>query len=379
VTAPRFTDRVVLVAAACAYLPLAFLGFGADGDSYSVVRTGRDLLAHGHYQMSRAPGFPTHEFAAAALVAIGGSIAADLGSIGVSLLAVWSISRICATADVPDRDLVAWVVAFNPLYWVNSASTIDYVWAIGLTMCGLYAWMLDRPRLAGVLFGLGIGARVTAVIVPVAAAAASVLSTDRQPLFRRHHAPAVLTIAAAVSIALFFAPFAAAGYSLAFVRPAEGRLLSYYLPSWGWTAHAVRWTYKNLYLLGPFATAALAGYLARRLRRVGGFRGPTSLLWLAAFAAAGFEAAFWIAPLETAYLLPLLPFLAITLALVFRSRRLLAAVIVLELVYAFVNVRFLSPDLPGNARTAAPTFRIERGVLLNDLSERARMQASGGR
>jgi hypothetical protein len=386
-----YSDRVVLAVAAAVYLPLVFMGFGADGDSYSVVNTARRLLHGGGYVMSRAPGFPTHELATAALLPFGGSIATNLGSMALSLVGLWCLLRICATLDVPHRDLVTWMVALNPLYWINSASSMDYVWALGLSLAGVYAWLTDRPRTAGVLFGLAVGARVTAVIVPAAVAMVSLLPVflssvlpsvlpGSTPVFKPRHILPVLVIGTAVSCALYALPFTAAGYSLAFFRPPTGRMLSYYLPEWSWAAHAARWVYKNLYLCGPPASLAIlitaCVYAVRRPSVKGA---GLTLLVLALLVAAGYEAAFWIAPLEPAYLLPILPFLAIALAVATRSRPVLLLIIALELSGAFVTFRFLTPDIPGAATSARLTAAVEEGVLLSDVRERGRLRRAGTR
>jgi hypothetical protein len=367
----------VLAVAAVVYLPLVFMGFGADGDSYSVVHTASTLLHGGGYVMSRAPGFPTHELATAALLPLGGSIATNLGSMALSLVGLWSLLKICATLEIPNRDLVTWMVALNPLYWINSASTIDYVWALGLSLAGVYAWLTDRPRVAGVLFGLGVGARVTAVVVPCAVAMVSCLPRPAPPFFKRGHILPVLVCGAAVASVLYTLPFAAAGYSLTFVRPQTGRMLAYYLPEWGWAAHAARWAYKNLYLCGPLASAAILVTGAFALRRPHVTGATIRVIVLVALVAIGYEAAFWVAPLETAYLLPILPFLAIALAAVTRSRRLLSLIIALEVSGAFVSVRLLTPDVPGAATAARVSWTLEEGVLLKDLRERARLLHGG--
>jgi hypothetical protein len=369
----------VLAVAAAVYLPLVFLGFGADGDSYSVVSTARRLLHGGGYVMSRAPGFPTHELATAALLPFGGSIATNLGSMALSLVGLWSLLRICATLEVPHRDLVTWMVALNPLYWINSASSMDYVWALGLSLAGVYAWLTDRPRIAGVLFGLAVGARVTAVIVPASVAIVSFLPGPA-PVFKRRHILPVVIVGTAVACALYALPFAAAGYSFTFFRPRTGRMLSYYLPEWSWAGHAARWVYKNMYLCGPPASLAiLITACAYAVRRPSVRGAGLTLLVLALLVAAGYEAAFWIAPLEPAYLLPILPFLAIALAVVTRSRPVLLLVIALELSGAFVTFRFLTPDIPGAATSARLTAAVEEGVLLSDVRERVRLRRARAR
>src|SRR5258708_19296603 len=158
---------------------------------------------------------------------------------------------------------------------------------------------------------------------------------------------------------------AAAGYSLAFFRHPTGRMLSYYLPEWSWAGHAARWVYKNLYLCGPPASLAIVitacAYAVRRPSVKGA---GLTLLMLALLVAAGYEAAFWIAPLEAAYLLPILPFLAIALAVVTRSRPLLLLLIPLHLRAPFVTFPFLTPDFPGAATSARLTAGAQEWVLL---------------
>jgi hypothetical protein len=362
----RLSDRTVLLLAACAYLPLVFLGYGSDGDSYSVVDTARGLLAGGHYAMSRHPGFPLHEVATAALLPLGGSIATNLAS----LAGLWWLLRILALAGVPHRDLAALFVASNPYYWVNSASTIDYVWALGLSLGGLYAWMRGRPWVAGALFGLAAGARITSVIVPAAAVLASLLPRPYAPaMLRRGQAPAVIAALAAVALALYALPFAAAGYSLAFIRPPGARALTYYVPSWTWYERGARWIYKNASLCGLPATAVLLAWgVASAVKRPRIDAGMGMVL-LSVLAIAGFEVAFWIAPLEPAYLLPILPFAALLVAATDR-RRLLGVLVALHVIYATVAVGVLEPDVPHAATTARLRPSVEAGIVAADVRDR---------
>src|SRR6056297_2687879 len=121
-------DVVVLVIAAILYIPLVFLGYGADIDSYVLIETGEEIIASGRYVPSRTPGFPVHETAVALLDYAGGSVATILASVAFALLTLAAFLALCRRFGVPHRWLLGLTLAFHPYVWVNAGSTMDYLW-----------------------------------------------------------------------------------------------------------------------------------------------------------------------------------------------------------------------------------------------------------
>jgi predicted membrane-bound dolichyl-phosphate-mannose-protein mannosyltransferase len=51
------------------------------------------------------------------------------------------------------------------LVWVNAASTIDYLWALGFALCGIAFLLRHRYVSATILLGLAIGSRLSTVLL----------------------------------------------------------------------------------------------------------------------------------------------------------------------------------------------------------------------
>jgi len=139
----------VAAAALALYVPLAFLGPGSDNDSFNVLDTVRALLDEGRYQPSRAPSYPVHEFLSVPLYALGGTLLMNLGTVVMATVTVVFFLRLAALFAIPNAGLGAAVLMLTPIFWVNAAATIDYVWATGwLVPC---AYFVARERYVAVL------------------------------------------------------------------------------------------------------------------------------------------------------------------------------------------------------------------------------------
>jgi len=126
----------LIVLAALLYIPLAFLGYGSDSDSFNVVRTGQYYVETLDYIPSRLPGYFVHEVFVYFLNLAGGSLLSNLGSVAMALLLLVSFNRVCRILQVPHPNLLTLILIVHPFVWVNAASTIDYLWALELALIG---------------------------------------------------------------------------------------------------------------------------------------------------------------------------------------------------------------------------------------------------
>ena len=341
------------------YLPLIFAGPGSDPDSLRELRSGTTLLWQHRYVMSRPPGYFPYEALCGFLYTLGGVVASNLATLAMSLLLLHSFLGICGYCKVPHRHLLAIAIATNPVYWVNSASTIDFIWALGCFMLG-FRWFLEHRYLgAAIVLGLAVGIRVSSILL-----AGPVLVWQLIERPRDAQLWMAAALATALGAALYLPEFIVSGNSFGF--------LTYYVGTWSLTGHLGRFLYKNIYFWGLPATIFLLAAapvvireLARCDREFGGIVAlSTSIVLL-------FEALFLKLPVQRAYLLPMLPFVLILLGIALRDRvATLVALVFMIFSYNLVNLNLARPDTPDHATQAKVGLFVEPGYLLEDLRVR---------
>ena len=358
VPAGRKGDAALLALVAVLYLPLVFFGFGSDNDAYLVLESGERIVEGRAYEPSRPPGYFLHEAATGMLDRLGGSVATNLGTVALALLALASFTALCERLGVPHRLLLGVTFALHPLVWASAASTMDYLWALGFGLAGGVALLDRRWAGAGVLFGLAFAARFTSVIF-VASFLAFALWRER-PAWR---GPVAAGAVAAVLGALWYLPtLGYYGGTLDFLTPAGAEEQAL----WTWAERLGRFGYKNIYFWGLPAAGLLAALVVKAGRRV---RGAGAALGLAAAVVLGYEVLFLRYPLEPEYLLPIVPFVLIALGLTV-ERRWLVAFCVLVLSYGVVSINVARPDRPNQAQEVEVGLWLEPGYLVTDVAER---------
>lgn len=160
---------VLLVAIALSRLPFLDAGYGTNHDAWRVARAARNIAATGQYEVSRFPGNPMHEITCA-FFRWGGPIALNGLSAAFSVAAAAALWLIARELNCRDAALLALAFAATPTVFINSVSSKDYVWAVAFVLWALYAAMRRQHAIAGVLFGLAIGCRITsgAMLLPLA-------------------------------------------------------------------------------------------------------------------------------------------------------------------------------------------------------------------
>jgi hypothetical protein len=143
-------------------IPWLNLGYGTDPDAWRVALTADHLLSKGEYLPSRLPGFPLHELVTVPLVR-GGWVWTNLSTVAVSLVGVYLFARILAELDLPHKGVLTVAFAFTPLLWINSMTTMDYMWALTFILGCYLALIRGHSLLGGVCLGLAVGFRITSV------------------------------------------------------------------------------------------------------------------------------------------------------------------------------------------------------------------------
>ena len=340
------------------YLPFALLGYGTDIDVGNVLEAGRRWLDHGDYSFSRAPGAAIHEVSTAFLDDVGGSVLVNVVSIAFAGVALWGLQDLLRHEGSPIAGLSVVVLATNPWFWIAATSLGDFVWALGLLMAGAAAARRDHRVLAGFLFALAIGCRLSTVFLVLAWLVAEQLG-DRQS--RVPLRSTMISGALALSLgALCFVPsWLSADRTLDFLESASGFA--------GLRVHLGRWAIKNVAFFGVLASIVLAFGLPRLRRAWPSWRTSRAFRFgLLAFAAT--EVVYFRFPFKPLHLIPA----AMAVALVIghfgtEARRWIGVLIAAQLIGGIVSTTLASPDVEDRASTGEIQLGLTTGPLLTDV------------
>lgn len=353
------------------YTPLAFLGYGYWIDIYSVLDTGTNFLKAGVWIPSRNPGYFVHEFFTMILNAVGGSVLTNLGTIAMALIAIYCFILICKKFDVPHYKIIVLAMSVNPTFWINAASTTDHIWALGFILSGFVLILRKNYFIGSLLFGLSIGSRLSSFVAVIGILAFFWFTAkeDRRKII-------LATVVSGILSMLFYVPsLINAHYTLGFLAPLVGG-------SEFWTPilRIGRFVYKNIYLWGLPASIMLVPMVIIIIKK---WRDLFSSKWfaisiLSAIMVVGYEALYLQYPLKIAYLLPMLPFILIILAIGLKDHpKLLVAFTVLILIHNFVNFNIAKPNFPGRATSATFELAVEKGYLIEDVENRLKLYRAG--
>ena len=353
----------VFLLALLLYLPLTFLGYGSDVDTFRVLDAGRNFVATADYVPSRRPGYLVHELSTFALDRLGGSLAANLGTLFWAFVAAVCFRRILHRHHIPNENLLTLAFVIHPVFWYNATVTADYLWALGMLLAGFD--LLERARFgwAGLALGLAVGCRISSAL---AAGFLLLYAWMEYPGRRRQVMGGALFAAFLASLA-YVLPWDFAEWRPSFWEASTGS------PElWPLAMRAGRFLYKNLYFWGLPAAFMGVIVLARLLRGPRSLRrlGSQRLVWLCLLALLGLQALFFRYPIEVEYLLPTLPFWLILAGLALPERRQVILLAVLIFSYNFVNLNLAKPDAPGQASRATLGIWLEPGYLLQESTTR---------
>lgn len=273
-----------------------------NADAWRVARVARQFSETGIYEVSRFPGYPVQEIACS-WIWRGGPLALNGASATASVIAVLVFVACARRLGCRDATLAGLALAMTPIFFVNSVTSKDYIWAIAFVLAGLFFVLHRRPAVAGLLLGLAVGCRITsaAMILPLGL----ILFGETEGSQRRRAIAgfALTSIATAVAV---FAPVWIR-YGLDFFTFYENHAR----PQWGTIAvRASSEVWGNIGLLG--LVVVVVGIIVRRMVTM---KSPTALpparnqLLLPALGLTilTYLAAFLRLPDEAAYLIPVIP------------------------------------------------------------------------
>ena len=358
-TGPRreLSDRALLLVTAAVTLPILWMGYGTDIDVADVLASG-DSIRRSDYLPSRPPGVPVFETITAVADPIGGHILLNLATAAAGAATVLGIARLVRAWGHANGDLVALAFLASPMALISATSTGDFIWAVAFFVWAALWHLRDRPVLAGVLFALAIGTRLSSVLLILAFLVAD--GWDRE---RRSRCLRCLAVTLPLGALLYVPSWLAYDRSSELLETAEG-----------WRSfgnNLGRFAYKN------YASAAAlflvlvivaAPALVAALRRWGD--DPMLRVGVLGFGVS--QALFFVLPWKYNHLLPALLMLLLWLGASTRNRRpFLWLAIGAIAVNGLVTFRPLAPDAPAVAETGRWDPAVTAGLLLNDIRCRA--------
>lgn len=350
-------------------------GPGNDLDVANIFRSGRSIVLHGTYTPSRAPGSPVHELIVGVLDRIGGPLLTNLASVAAAVALLVGLDRLLEGEGLsPAGRLATLVVAANPWFLVAATSTVDYLLALALLVGGALALRQDRTVVAGVLFALSIGCRLTTAVLVAAVLVAEVTRPhpdpgekepetdgDRARDPNRWRMVLVAGAVTAVGTVLAFLPAFLSTGDLSFARN------DFRTSTLG--QHIGRAGAKDLALLGTFGSLAALLFVPAVVRTLTAWR----VSWLVRFAVLGLvgsQLVFLRFPWKMSHLLPSLV-CGVVLVAVATDRRpslrpLLVVLILTQLAYGVVRVELIEPDDPDHATGATVAPTVDWGPVVTD-------------
>ena len=359
---------ILLLIAGLLYSPLVFLGYGSDSDSYSVVRTGQYFVQTLDYLPSRLPGYFVHEVFVFFLNLIGGSIACNLGTLGMTLLMLGAFEDICTRLNVPSKNLLTLTLAIHPFVWANAAATIDYLWALGFAFFGISLLLRKRNLAAAITLGLAIGSRLSTVLL--------VTFVFAYLLWKQKGNRKQLVLCGfftALIAAILYLP------ALDFLEWDISRwlILSTGDPNlWTFSLRLGRFGYKNLMfwslpaILWMIVIVIFTFFHSRNHVKSWG----DGVVGLSLLIILCYEILFYQAPIEMEYLLPTLPFVLIVFGKALRAQpEYLLIFFFLILIANFIWINPARSLTPNQTSEVVYGLWLEKGYLLKDISLRLSM------
>lgn len=354
-------------------LPLCFLGYGSDNDTYGVLDAGRSTWLDGHLATSRHPGYWLYEAFVYAISRFGGYVATNIASMSLGAFILWRVIVLCRKMKTKHEYLLAGCIMCIPTFLIAASSTIDYVWSLAFLVAAVELLLNDKLASACIAGAICIGFRGSNSLVLAGAYAGLLIFVCMYEWDPKKLTGIVITgVCTCALAALFFVPsWMVAHHTMEFLTPMAGP------PSmWSFKMHAGRVIYKTAYLFGPIATAIFLYLLAKYWRsklqiEVEPAWKKYSLVFAGAWV--GNIVLFAKFPLEVSYLLPGAVFFVLLAGMSFlHTRNQMLAVLCATVSFNFVMISFAKPNIPLHATNARLSFNVEEGVLLEDIAIRIR-------
>lgn len=296
-------------------LPFINIGYGAEEDAWGLRITAENISRTGLYEVSRLPGHPLQELIYAQLWQYGplmfNLLTLIISTIGIAFF-ILSLKKLNIRSSIA----AGMALAFTPVIYINCMNAMDYTWAMSFIVIAFYLLISGRLLWAGIFTGLAIGCRITsaAMLLPFLYYLFSVKE------FNYPNSRKIIFLITALTVAcLLFLPV----YNT--YGPSFFRYYEYFdIPSFA----------KNFYkgtigvwgFIGCIAVCIvlfrMAPLIIMRYRKKLVSSADNSLLIFCGITIILYFVAFIKLPLKSAFLIPIIPFVIISIA-VFESNKMM--------------------------------------------------------
>ncbi len=279
-------------------------GFGMDPDTYRVLDAARAIRDGAFYEASRFPGYPVYEYLVALLPA-SPWVLNGLSALATSVSTI-IVALILREAKVQDAFAYALAFAMVPIVFLASTMTMDYALALSFILAATWLAQTGRAGAAGMCLGLAIGTRITSGLVGL-----PLLFLLAATVPGRAHTLRFAGMAA-VTGATFYVPV--------FVTYGLGALTFYDGDPYPTVLQifdlGVRRVWGEIGAVGWALVVLSVPFWAKQARARLDDTAIRALAWTAGAAVVLFALLFLRLPHDAQYLLPMVPFLIISAALI---------------------------------------------------------------
>jgi hypothetical protein len=285
-------------------LPFLFNGFGIEEDSWGLVLNSYEILEKGHYVYSRLPGHPVQELILAYLPLITPFAYNGLSAI-FSAIACLFFALVMKNLSFRYYISAGLVLAFIPVFYINSVCTIDYCWAAAFIMISMYFLTKEKLIAAGIFLGIATGCRITSALMLIPFL--FLLKSDDGIAFIKKSA--ILGITTFIVFVLVFLP--------AFIEYGISVISTYKQPYPPIPKVIFKGTIGVFGITGLIAISIsmIIMFVNRRKRQLNFINTPhRRILFCSITAIIIYSIAYLRLPEKSAFLIPILPFLIILIA-----------------------------------------------------------------
>lgn len=335
-------------------IPLLFMGYGSDGDSWRIARSASMLWNEGSYQPSRPPGFPVFEFLNAPFVGLGGSVYSNTFTLIVFIISVFLFGKILTITKTPSRNLILWTYALFPILWKNSTVTMDYIIGLTFILVSLLFILNKNYALSAIILGLAIGTRFTHILF-LFQIFILVEGSDK---------PKKMLIFAIISLIIsgfcYFPAISQDGYF--------EKTFKYFSEVHRYTVfqQAAAFLYRSIYTFGLLGSLSIVLFFFLSYKRIIELiKLKDKVLQFSIITVVMVLSTFLLMPDEREYLIPMIPFLLIIIGNTYK--KMFATVTCCCLMsYAILNIDFIEHET--GVRNVSPN--ISNGLIIRDYEIR---------
>lgn len=143
-------------------LPFINSDYALDPDAFQVVRAAKHISKTGEYIYSRPPGNPVYEYIISIIANSSPWVTNLLSAIASSVVVIF-LALILRHLKIKNYYILPIFFSLVPIIYINSISTMDYMIALSFALGSTYFILIRQPILAGIFIGLAIGCRLTYV------------------------------------------------------------------------------------------------------------------------------------------------------------------------------------------------------------------------